>query len=259
MPAASSSVRIDAEPVLDRDDEPEERERVEARGERLVRRRRLALELQLVARDAQIARPTLPPASRDAASDRAGEGRHGHHRSRTSSAEKPGPIAARSPTSPGRASLASRKSPSTNSTEADERFPTSRSERQERSSAAGGSPSARPERLDHLRPAGVGDPVADVPAREPVLGEEGVHVAADARLDHLRHLRGEDHLEAGVDDVPAHHPLGVRVEDGAGRDDARRRRAVRARRRPRGRPRRRRRRRARSRRGSRPRRRRAGA
>ena len=58
----------------------------------------------------------------------------------------------------------------------------------------------------------------------PCVAEEGVDVAAEVLPDDLGHLGREHDLEAGVDDVPAHDPLGVGVEDRARRDDARPRR-----------------------------------
>ena len=78
-----------------------------------------------------------------------------------------------------------------------------------------------PERLEHLRSSGVRDPVARR-RRARARARRGTRPRPRRRApDHLGHLRGEDDLEAGVHDVPAHHPLRVRVEHGAGRDDAR--------------------------------------
>src|SRR5262249_14163414 len=63
----------------------------------------------------------------------------GHHSSSTSSEQKPGPIASKSPLSPGRASPEESKSESTKRTDAEERFPTCSSESQLRRMAERGS------------------------------------------------------------------------------------------------------------------------
>ena len=65
------------------------------------------------------------------------------------------------------------------------------------------------------------DPVGDVAARQPVLGEEGVEVGAQVAPDHQGNVGGEHDMEAPLVDLPAHDVFGVRVEDGAGRDHPR--------------------------------------
>src|SRR2546422_11485725 len=66
--------------------------------------------------------------------DEEGEPGAVHHRSSTSSEQKPGPIASSKPTSPARASPERTSSSRTKSTDAEERFPTPRRESQERPS-----------------------------------------------------------------------------------------------------------------------------
>src|ERR1035437_9586559 len=68
--------------------------------------------------------------------------RGGYHCRRTSSEQKPGPIAIRSPRSPFTGSSDARSSPRTKSTDADERFPVSFSDLHERARAPSGSSSA---------------------------------------------------------------------------------------------------------------------
>ena len=82
------------------------------------------------------------------------------------------------------------------------------------------------QRVDHLRPAGVADPPADVGTAEPVVGEEPVDVLADVAPDHDRHLGVQHDPQAGAPDVEAHHPLRVRVEPAAGAQHAGRGRLV---------------------------------
>ncbi len=92
-------------------------------------------------------------------------------RSSTSSEQKPGPIAISSPGLPlgGRLAMVSR---STCSTDADDRLPTSASERQVNSSASSGRSEAGDDRLDHLRAAGMAHPGADVVDGQVVLAKE---------------------------------------------------------------------------------------
>ena len=72
-----------------------------------------------------------------------------------------------------RAGAASRVSRRTCRTEADDRLPTSASERQVSSRARAGSPSGVADRLQHLRAARVADPGGHVLGLEVVVGQEG--------------------------------------------------------------------------------------
>src|SRR5207248_9746076 len=82
-----------------------------------------------------------PLASDERDQKQIGAGRR-HHRRSTSSEQKPGPMATSNPRSPPFASPESSRSRSTNRTEAEERFPTERSDSQVRASASAGSSSA---------------------------------------------------------------------------------------------------------------------
>ena len=116
----------------------------------------------------------------------------------------------------GAARPTSTRSPRTKSTEAEERFPTSSSDRQERSSAPSGRPSA-----DWKASSTLGPPVWAIQWRtsaraEPLRGQERVDVPADVLAGDAGDLGREHHLEAGVAEVPAHDPLGVGVEGATG-------------------------------------------
>src|SRR5262249_11193477 len=76
----------------------------------------------------------------------------GHHSSSTSSAQKPGPIASSSPSSPFFACPLSSNSESTKRTEAEDRLPTSRKLRHERSRAPSGNSSAASNALSTFGP-----------------------------------------------------------------------------------------------------------
>ncbi len=65
------------------------------------------------------------------------------------------------------------------------------------------------------------DVAGDVGLGEVVVGEEALDVAEEVLGDDLGDVGGEDDLEAGVADVPAHDVLGVAVEGGAGGQDLR--------------------------------------
>ena len=75
------------------------------------------------------------------------------------------------------------------------------------------------ERLDHLGTTGVAHPPADVGAGEPVVGEEGVDVAAHEAAHEGRHLRVEHDAQAVAGDVEAHRALAVGVEPAARVED----------------------------------------
>jgi hypothetical protein len=66
----------------------------------------------------------------------------------------------------------------------------------------------------------VEDVAADAVHSEAVVGEKGLDVAAEVLVDDLGDVGGEDDLEAGVADVPAHDVFGVAVKGGEGGDDA---------------------------------------
>ena len=103
-------------------------------------------------------------------------------RSSTSSEQKPGPIAIIRPGLPagGRLAMVSR---STCSTDADDRLPTSASERQVSSSASSGRAECRGDRLDDLRAAGVTHPGVDVVDVEAVGSQEAGDVVAEVAFD----------------------------------------------------------------------------
>ena len=86
------------------------------------------------------------------------------------------------------------------------------------------------DRVEHLGTTGVGDPAGDVLGLEVVVAEEVVEVVAEVGLHDVGDAGVEHDPEAAAADVPAHHPLGVRVEAAAGVDHAgtrgRRRRPV---------------------------------
>jgi hypothetical protein len=67
----------------------------------------------------------------------------------------------------------------------------------------------------------VRDDVAQLLASETVIAQEGVDVAGEVARDDFGHVGREHDLEAAVDEVPAHHVLGVAVERGARGHDAR--------------------------------------
>src|SRR5207253_7863065 len=75
--------------------------------------------------------------------------------------------------------------------------------------------------LEHLRPARVADEMSDVAPLQLLRCQEGIDVRAKLLADQLRDGGREHHLEPGIDHVPSHDALAVRVEDGARRGDAR--------------------------------------
>ena len=64
------------------------------------------------------------------------------------------------------------------------------------------------------------DVAADAVHGQAVVAEEGFNVATEVLVDDLGDLRGEDDLEAGVGNVPAHDALGVAIEGRTRGDDA---------------------------------------
>ena len=126
----------------------------------------------------------------------------------------PGPSPSACPGRPGCASFAASSSASTKSTEAEERLPDpAQRAATSGASASGGSSSAVSKACEHLGPAGVGDPVADVRASSPWVSRKPSTSPRTCSRDEARHLRAEDDLEPAVHHVPAHDALGVRVED----------------------------------------------
>ena len=239
VPAASSSVRTMRNRSSTATTSPRSAGR--SRGARRAARPAPAARPRASARRARCAGSRAPPT----APVRRGRGRpprrdraraRGSSRSppeQDSSAEKPGPSPrAGRRRQGGRPSR--RGSPRARTAPRRPRFPTSRSERQERSSAAGGSARARPKASITFGP-----PVWATQWRTSRARARGRRGRRPRRrrcgLDHLGRLRGEDHLEAAVDDVPAksHLVSGYRTERVATtRSPARRLRG----RRPRARP-----------------------
>ena len=137
----------------------------------------------------------------------------GHHCSSTSSEQKPGPMAMSRPRSPG-----SRLAGGEERLEHEEDR-----RRREVARLAQRFPGAlqrawrQLERLSNACST-FGPPVWAIQwrmslASRPCSARKASTSAADMAADHLRHLGAEHDFEARVDHVPAHHPLGVRVED----------------------------------------------
>src|SRR5262245_51167248 len=139
-----------------------------------------------------------------------------HHCRRTSSEPKPGPIARRRPRLPGGGRRSASVSASTKSTEALERFPTSRRLRQLSASASRGTSSASSKASSSRGPPGWQTKVATSASERAAAGQELVHVLADPECQ-ARHVAGEHHAKALAPDLPAHRTLGSGVEDRARR------------------------------------------
>ena len=75
------------------------------------------------------------------------------------------------------------------------------------------------ERVEHARPARVGDPGRDIRGLQSVLAEERGDLRREVPLDHIGDPRREHDLETGAAHVPADHIGGVGVEARAGVDD----------------------------------------
>ena len=144
----------------------------------------------------------------------------------------PSPAARRRARAPAAGRAACRSS--TCSTDADDRLPTAASDRQVSRERRRRQPSVVCDRLEHLRAARVADPPGDVVD----ASGRGRRGSADVVAEVLaRPRRGRSAASTirkpGAADVPAHHPLGVRVEAAArGRPRADRRAASGARGRP---------------------------
>jgi len=141
-----------------------------------------------------------------------------HHESSTNSAPKPGPIAARTPVA-GTGSPESSRSPSTKRTAGGE-LPTSASERQERANAAGGSSRARSKACRTLGPP-VCASQCRTPARERPWRARKPSTSSRMWASTTSARSREHYLETALDDVPAHHTLGVGVERRRRRDHLR--------------------------------------
>ncbi len=134
-----------------------------------------------------------------------------------SSALNPGPNAAISE-SPGRPRPASAFS-STNSTLADDRFPTSRNVSRDKRQVFVREPEEIVDGVEDLAPARVEEEVAQVAAADAVLLEEGVDGGGQLALEELRHALVENDRESLIGDAEPHHLRGVVEEVGAGVED----------------------------------------
>ena len=104
----------------------------------------------------------------------------------------------------GRLAMVSR---STCSTDADERLPTSASDRQVSSRASGRRVQRRGDRLDHLGAAGMTHPCADVADLEVMGRKEFRHVVGQVAFDYRRDV--ERHLSDDVMGFLASHDLEI--------------------------------------------------
>ena len=123
------------------------------------------------------------------------------------------------PQLPGGGRWSARVSSRTRSTEVEERLPTSRRLLQVTSSAPGASSSDSCMASSTLGPPGWQTQEAMSARVRPWSARKASTSGRSFSRATTGHVGREDDLEAGLGDVPAHHPLGVRVEDRAGGDD----------------------------------------
>src|SRR5262245_50008990 len=75
--------------------------------------------------------------------------------------------------------------------------------------------------LDDLGPTGMRHPSLDIVADQTMIAEKAVHRLGKRFARELRHLWAQHDFEAAVDDVPAHHLLGMREEHRAAVENTR--------------------------------------